>query len=129
MTKTLTRITRYGTKKYKREGGSPTGAADTKTVGDGVGTQSPMIHGAAWVSRQSVPLTEIVLEQHASDPPVPGIVPHPTPPHWPQFSAQLFRKENVVTVRGGLVRIQQSPWTELFSGCMYVYCKHSRKFP
>lgn len=64
---------------------SPTGAAETKTVGEGVGTQSAMIHGAAWVSRQSVPLTAMVLEQHASDPPVPGIVPQPTPPHWPQF--------------------------------------------
>lgn len=58
-------------------------------VGEGVGTQSPMIHGAEPVTEQSVPLVAMVLEQQASEPPVPGMVPQPTPPHCPQFSAQL----------------------------------------
>lgn len=33
-------------------------------------------------------LTCMMEEQHAAEPPVPGIAPHPRPPHCPQLAAQ-----------------------------------------
>lgn len=74
--------------KLMRSKYSRTGAAVSITNGAGVGTHAPMMHGASPVMLQSVPLTAMVLEQQKSEPPVPGRVPQPAPPHCPQFSAQ-----------------------------------------
>ena len=65
-------------------------------MGDGVGTQSVMMHGASPVIWQDVPFAAMEVEQHESAPAVPGTAPQPGPPHCPQFSAQLQSRRVVV---------------------------------